>query len=144
MNVLASLRMRASWLLLPGFLSCAGYAQGEQAPAPAKSSPTVLSCKAARGEVGIFEPLRYMTITVDMTKKYVKMIHQGDGKTFEYNEGDFGVQGGRNFVNVTDDMIVFGQQGHEIWKIDRYTGTLTNTTIAIPFECQVRPTDRKF
>jgi hypothetical protein len=142
MNGLASLTMRASWLLLPGFLSFAGYAQGEEHPAA--PSPTILSCKAARGEVGIFEPLRYMTITVDMTKKYVKMIHQGDGKIFEYNEGDSGLQGGRNFVKVTDDLIVFGQQGHEIWKIDRFTGTLTNSTIAIPFECQVRPTERKF
>jgi hypothetical protein len=142
MNGSAALRPWVSLIFLPAYLSLAGTASSETAPAT--PAPTVLSCKAARGEVGIFEPLRYMTITVDWAKKYIKMVHQGDGKTIEYTEGDFAPQGGKVYVKIADDMIVFGQVGHEVWKIDRYTGTLTNSTIAIPFECQLRPADRKF
>ena len=84
-----------------------------------------------------------MSITVDPAKKYVKVVHEGDGQTFEFTDGSTSVRGYRNFVKVTEETIVYGQ-GRESWKIDRYTGTLTSASIAIPFECQVRPSERKF
>ncbi|MGO9545192.1 MAG: hypothetical protein ACLPPF_10400 [Rhodomicrobium sp.] len=113
-------------------------------PAKSEPAPTKLSCKAGRGDIGIFEPLRFMSITIDLTKKYVKMVHEGDGKSFEYTDGGTSAQGRRNFVKVTDESISYGQQGYEAWKIDRYTGTLTNSSFTIPFECQLRPAERKF
>ena len=109
----------------------------------AQPNPTKLHCKATRTDLGIYEPLRIMSITVDPAKKYVKVVHEGDGQTFEFTDGSTSVQGFRNFVKVTEETIVYGQ-GRESWKIDRYTGTLTSASIAIPFECQVRPSERKF
>ncbi len=143
-------------LFVPAYLGFMAHGQGEPAaanpepaktaaaPAKAEPSPTRLSCRAARHDIGIFEPLRFMSITIDMTKKYVKMVHEGDGKIFEYTDGETSAPGRRNFVKVTDDNITYGLQGYEAWKIDRYTGTLTNSTFTIPFECQVRPAERKF
>ena len=112
---------------------------------PAKTGlrPTHLFCKALRGDLGIFEPMRYMSITIDAAKRQVKVVHEGDGKTIEYDDGVAGARGLRNFVKVTDETIVYGQ-GSEIWKIDRYTGTLTSSALGIPFECQLRPKERKF
>jgi hypothetical protein len=114
---------------------------------PADASPARLSCRAVRNELGIFEPLRFLSITIDVNKKYVKMVHEGDGKTVEYtgdSHGAYGgVYGGGTFVKVTDDYILYGQ-GRESWKIDRYTGTLLNPSIGFPFECQLRASDRKF
>ncbi len=115
--------------------------QSAQATAP--SSPTKLSCRAARVDLGMYESLRIISITVDPGKKYVKMVHEGDGKTIEFTDGVTSAQGNKNFVKVTDEVIVYGQ-GRESWKIDRYTGTLTSASIAIPFECQLRPAERKF
>lgn len=106
-------------------------------------SPTKLNCKAARVDLGMYELLRVISLTVDPGKKYVKMVHEGDGKTFEFTDGATSAQGNKNFVKVTDEVIVYGQ-GRETWKIDRYTGTLTSAAIAIPFECQLRPLERKF
>ncbi len=91
----------------------------------------------------MYESLRIISITVDPAKKYVRMVHEGDGKAFEFTDGSTSAQGNKNFVKVTDELIVYGQ-GRETWKIDRYTGTLTSATIAIPFECQLRPSERKF
>ena len=128
----------------------AANGQGSQAAAnsiseqpAAKPNPTKLHCRATRTDLGMYEPLRIMSITVDPAKKYVKVVHEGDGQTFEFTDGSTSVQGYRNFVKVTEETIVYGQ-GRESWKIDRYTGTLTSASIAIPFECQVRPSERKF
>jgi len=118
----------------------AANSKGEQ---PAKPNPTKLHCRATRTDLGMYEPLRIMSITVDPAKKYVRVVHEGDGQTFEYTDGSTSVQGYRNFVKVTEETIVYGQ-GRESWKIDRYTGTLTSASVAIPFECQVRPSERKF
>ena len=111
-------------------------------PAP-QPNPTKLHCRAARADLGMYEPLRIISITVDPGKRYVKMVHEGDGRTFEFTDGATSPQGNKNFVKVTDELIVYGQ-GRESWKIDRYTGTLTSASIAIPFECQLRPSERKF
>ena len=128
----------------------AANAQGSETAANGKSeqsasqpNPTKLHCRATRADLGMYEPLRIMSITVDPAKKYVKVVHEGDGKTFEFTDGSTSVQGYRNFVKVTEETIVYGQ-GRESWKIDRYTGTLSSASIAIPFECQVRPSERKF
>jgi hypothetical protein len=114
------------------------------APAEAELKPIKLACKASRNDIGMYEPLRYMTITIDWGKKYVKMVHEGDGRTFEYVDGETGAQGRQYFVRVTDDNVSYGQRGQDSWKIDRYTGTLTSSSITIAFECQVRPRERKF
>ncbi|MGO9172670.1 MAG: hypothetical protein ACLP7P_11975 [Rhodomicrobium sp.] len=141
---------------VPAYLGFAAHGQAEPAAAnaePAKTasaqakaeaSPARLSCRASRHDIGIYEPLRFMSLTVDVTKKYVKMVHEGDGKIFEYTGGETSAPSRRTFVTITDDNITFGQLGNEAWKIDRYTGTLTNSSFAIPFECQVRPAERKF
>ena len=128
----------------------AANGQGSQIAANGKSeefaprpNPTKLHCRATRTDLGVYEPLRIMSITVDPAKKYVKVVHEGDGQTFEFTDGSTSIQGYRNFVKVTEETIVYGQ-GRELWKIDRYTGTLTSASIAIPFECQVRPSERKF
>ncbi len=113
-------------------------------PKEAAPGPTKLACKASRNDIGMYEPLRYMTITIDWGKKYVKMVHEGDGRTFEYVDGETGAQGRRYYVRVTDDNVSYGQRGQDSWKIDRYTGTLTSSSITIAFECQVRPRERKF
>ena len=118
-------------------------AAAPNAQAAAQPSPTKLHCRAARVDLGMYELLRVISITVDPGKKYVKMVHEGDGKTFEFTDGATSAQGSKNFVKVTDELIVYGQ-GRESWKIDRYTGTLTSASIAIPFECQLRPSERKF
>jgi hypothetical protein len=113
-------------------------------PAPdTKAASAKLSCRASRGELGIFETMRFMTLTIDLTNKYVKMAHQGDNKIFEYKDGSTSSSGDRGFVTITDENIVYGR-GRETWKIDRYTGTLTNPSISIPFECQLRAAERKF
>ena len=117
-----------------------GATNAQSVPQP---SPTKLHCRAARVDLGMYESLRVISITVDPTKKYVKMVHEGDGKTFEFTDGSTSAQGNKNFVKVTDELIMYGQ-GRESWKIDRYTGTLTSAAIAIPFECQLRPSERKF
>jgi hypothetical protein len=114
----------------------AGVPQGQ--PAPAK-----LTCKASRGDLGIFEPLRFMSLTIDVKNKYVKMVHEGDGKVFEYTDGTTSAQGRKNFVTVSGENVVYGQ-GRDSWKIDRYTGTLTNPAIGIAFDCQLRAAERKF
>jgi hypothetical protein len=125
-------------------------AKPEPAPAqaganPAKPDPPTikLSCRAVRNDIGMYEPLRFMSITIDLPKKYVKVVHEGDGKAFEFTDG-----GGRKksaaFVKITDDAVVYGQQGRESWRIDRYTGTMTSSSFTIQFECQPRPAERKF
>ena len=81
-------------------------------PAP-KPNPTKLHCRATRTDLGMYEPLRIMSITVDPAKKYVKVIHEGDGQTFEFTDGSTSVQGYRNFVKVTEETIVYGQ-GREV------------------------------
>jgi hypothetical protein len=134
--------------------------QGEPAPnqaPPAKPEPAQatansanpeppaikLSCRAVRNDIGMYEPLRFMSVTIDLPKKYVKVVHEGDGKTFEFTDG-----GGRKnpaaFVKITDDSVAYGQQGRESWRIDRYTGTMTSSSFTIQFECQPRPAERKF
>jgi len=102
-------------------------------------APTKLVCKAVRNDIGMLEPLRFMTVTIDFPKKYVKMVHEGDGKVFEYTDGP----GNKNFVKITDDSVAYGQ-GRETWRIDRFTGTMTSSAFTIQFECQPRPTGRKF
>ena len=62
---------------------------------------------------------------------------------FEYMDGGLG-NAHRNFVKITDDSVEYGRQGKETWRIDRYTGTMTSSTFTIQFECQPRPTERKF
>ena len=68
------------------------------------------------------------------------MVQEADGKTFEFSDGARAHKGIRI---STDELIGYGQ-GRESCKIDRYTGTLTSAAIAIPFECQLRPSERKF
>jgi hypothetical protein len=114
-------------------------APNQASPAKVEPAPTQLSCRAVRNDIGMYEPLRFMTITIDLPKKYVKMVHEGDGRVFEYRDG-----GPKNFVRITDDTVIYGQQGRETWRIDRYTGTLTSTAFTIQFECQLRPAERKF
>jgi hypothetical protein len=109
---------------------------GGNQPAPA---PTKLVCKAVRNDIGMLEPLRFITVTIDFPKKYVKMVHEGDGKVFEFTDGP----GNNHFVKITDDSVVYGQ-GRETWRIDRYTGTMTSSAFTIQFECQIRPAERKF
>ena len=75
----------------------------------AKPNPTKLHCRATRTDLGMYEPLRIMSITVDPAKKYVKVVHEGDGQTFEFTDGSTSVQGARNFVKVTEETIVYGQ-----------------------------------
>jgi hypothetical protein len=113
------------------------------APTP-EPFPTKLVCKAVRADIGKFEPLRFISLTVDLKKKYVKMVQEGDGKAIEFSDGVKSPKGLKGFVTVTEETVVFGNQGQESWRIDRYTGALTSSLIATPFECQVRPTDRKF
>jgi hypothetical protein len=88
-------------------------ADGAQAASVQKSQPaaqpTKLSCKAARIDLGKYESLRIISITVDPAKKYVKMVHEGDGRTFEFTDGLPSAQGNKNFVKVTDELIVYGQ-----------------------------------
>ncbi len=98
----------------------AANAQGSQSAANGRSeqfasqaNPTKLQCRATRTDLGMYEPLRIMSITVDPAKKYVKVVHEGDGQTFEFTDGSTSVQGYRNFVKVTDETIVYGQ-GREI------------------------------
>jgi len=86
----------------------AGNGQGSQQLA-AKPNPTKLHCRATRTDLGVYEPLRIMSITVDPAKKYVKVVHEGDGQTFEFTGGSTSVQGYRNFVKVTEETIVYGQ-----------------------------------
>lgn len=114
-----------------------------KAPGTAKQepAPTKLTCRALRNDIGMYEPLRFISITVDISKKYVKMVHEGDGKIFEFaGEGT----GKGDFVKITDESIVYGRQGRETWRIDRYTGTMTSSAFTIQFECQLRPAERKF
>ncbi len=112
-------------------------------PAKVEPVPTQLSCRAVRNDIGMYEPLRFMTITIDLPKKYVKMVHEGDGRVFEYRDGGPG-NGYKNFVQITDESVSYGQHGRETWRIDRYTGTMTSTAFTIQFECQLRPAARKF
>ncbi len=128
----------------------AGPAKPEAAPAKSEASqpkaeatpaPTKLSCRALRSDIGMYEPMRFISITVDISKKYVKMVQEGDGKIFEFaGEGS----GKGDFVKITDELIVYGRQGRETWRIDRYTGTMTSSAFTIQFECQLRPAERKF
>jgi hypothetical protein len=150
----------AALLLLPSNLAFRAHAGGldalaQSAPAnaeansaktetaPAKPEPTRLSCRAVRSDIGMYEPLRFLSVTVDIPKKYVKMVHDGDGKIFEFT-GAEGSNGSRNFVKITEEAVVYGQQGRETWRIDRYTGTMTSSAFTIQFECQLRPSERKF
>ncbi len=121
----------------------AGANSAKTETAPAKPEPTRLSCRALRSDIGMYEPLRFLSVTIDIPKNYVKMIHEGDGKIFEFAGGEGG-HGSRNFVKITDDAVVYGQQGRETWRIDRYTGTMTSSAFTIQFECQLRPSERKF
>ena len=84
-----------------------------------------------------------MSVTIDMPKKFVKVVHEGDGKAFEFNDGS-GRNGSGAFVKISDDAVVYGQQGRETWRIDRYTGTMTSSAFTIQFQCQPRPAERKF
>ncbi len=152
----------AALLLLPLNSGFPAYAQGDAAlaqPAPANTvanpakseagpakpeaapAPTKLTCRALRSDIGMYEPLRFISITVDISKKYVKMVQEGDGKIFEFaGEGS----GKGDFVKITDESIAYGRQGRETWRIDRYTGTMTSSAFTIQFECQLRPAERKF
>lgn len=121
----------------------AGANSAKTETAPAKPEPTRLSCKAVRTDIGMYEPLRFLSVTIDIPKNYVKMVHEGDGKIFEFT-GAEGGNGSRNFVKITDDAVVYGQQGRETWRIDRYTGTMTSSAFTIQFECQLRPSERRF
>ena len=117
----------------------------QAAPNPANPAPPAikLSCRAVRNDIGMYEPLRFMSVTIDLPKKYVKVVHEGDGRAFEFSDG-----GGRKnpaaFVKITDESVAYGQQGRETWRIDRYTGTMTSSSFTIQFECQPRPAERKF
>jgi hypothetical protein len=117
----------------------------QAAATPANTPPPAikLSCRAVRNDIGMYEPLRFMSVTIDLPKKYVRVVHEGDGKAFEFTDG-----GGRKnpavFVKITDDSVAYGQQGRESWRIDRYTGTMTSSSFTIQFECQPRPAERKF
>ena len=124
----------------PAKLESAQAASNPANPAP----PAIkLTCRAVRNDIGMYEPLRFMSVTIDLPKKYVKVVHEGDGKAFEFTDG-----GGRKnpavFVKITDDSVAYGQQGRESWRIDRYTGTMTSSSFTIQFECQPRPAERKF
>ncbi len=115
----------------------------QASPAIVEPVPTKLSCRAVRNDIGMYEPLRFMSVTVDIPKKYVKMIHEGDGRVFEFKDGSPG-NAYKNFVKITDESVTYGQQGRETWKLDRYTGTMTSTAFTIQFECELRPAARKF
>ena len=39
----------------------------------------------------------------------MKMVHEGEGKTFAFSDGATSAQGSKNFVKVTDELIVYGQ-----------------------------------
>ena len=122
----------------------------QEEPAQAAANPAnpvppaiKLSCRAVRNDIGMYEPLRFMSVTIDLPKKYVKVVHEGDGKAFEFTDSG----GGKNsaaFVKITEDSVAYGQQGRESWRIDRYTGTMTSSSFTIQFECQPRPAERKF
>ena len=84
-------------------------ADSKSEPPAAKPNPTKLHCRATRTDLGMYEPLRVMSITIDPTKRYVKVVHEGDGQTFEFTDGSTSVQGSRNFVKVTEETIVYGQ-----------------------------------
>ena len=118
-------------------------AQAEANPAKTDPPAIKLSCRAVRNDIGMYEPLRFMSVTIDMPKKYVKVVHEGDGRAFEFTDG-----GGRKnptaFVKITEESVAYGQQGRESWRIDRYTGTMTSSSFTIQFECQPRPAERKF
>ena len=88
-------------------------ANGKSDHLAAKPNPTKLHCRATRTDLGMYEPLRIMSITVDPAKKYVKVVHEGDGQTFEFTDGSTSVRGSRNFVKVTEETIVYGQ-GREV------------------------------
>ncbi len=165
MNSRAPKTIGAAFVLLTVCQGFAAFAQGETVPtaAPAKSQtgsenipdkneagpakvdpvPTKLSCRAVRNDIGMYEPLRFMSITIDIPKKYVKTVHEGDGRIIEYTDGGPAASY-KSFVKITDDSVVYGQQGRETWKIDRYTGTMTSSAFTIQFECQLRPSERKF
>ena len=112
---------------------------------PANTPPPAikLSCRAVRNDIGMYEPLRFMSVTIDMPKKYVRVVHEGDGRAFEFTDGG-GHKNPAMFVKITDDSVAYGQQGRESWRIDRYTGTMTSSSFTIQFECQPRPAERKF
>lgn len=146
--------LAAAALLLPPLPAAFhAYAQGEAGqvqPPPAAATaipanpepvPIILACRAVRNDIGMYEPLRFMSVAIDMAKKTVKIVHEGDGKIFEFSDGG----GGKgNFVKITGNSVVYGQQGRETWRIDRYTGTMTSSAFTIQFECQLRPSERKF
>ncbi len=115
----------------------------QASPATVEPVATKLSCRAVRNDIGMYEPLRFMSITIDIPKKYVKMVHEGDGRIFEFKDGGPG-NAYKNFVKITDESVTYGLQGRETWKIDRYTGTMTSTAFTIQFECQLRPSTPKF
>jgi hypothetical protein len=58
----------------------------------------------------MYEPLRFMPVTIGLPKKYVRVVHEGDGKAFEFTEGR-GRKKLAAFVKITDDTGVHGQQG---------------------------------
>ncbi len=112
-NGLAAPFVSAVLLYASSFMSfAADNTAGQGAPnaqsAP-KPSPTKLHCRAARVDLGMYKSLRVISITVDPAKKYVKMVHEGDGKTFEFTDGSTSAQGNKNFVKVTDELIMYGQ-----------------------------------
>ena len=88
-------------------------ANGKSEESASQPNPTKLHCRATRTDLGVYEPLRIMSITVDPAKKYVRVVHEGDGQTFEFTDGSTSVQGYRNFVKVTEETIVYGQ-GREV------------------------------
>ena len=121
-------------------------APAQPAANPANPDPPAikLSCRAVRNDIGMYEPLRFMSVTIDLPKKYVKVVHEGDGKAFEFTDGGGGRKNPAAFVKITEESVVYGQQGRESWRIDRYTGTMTSSSFTIQFECQPPPAERKF
>ena len=52
----------------------------------------------------MYESLRVISIRGDPARRYVKMVQEVDGKTFEFSDGVTSAQGNKNFYRRTDRL----------------------------------------